>query len=82
MTEDRKPVFEQRLGAIRVTIWENKDKDGSVFYNTTVVRRFKSGGDEWSNSNSYTGLADLALLEEAVQLGKAWLRKQALGVAA
>ena len=78
MKDERKPVFEERLGAIRVTIWENSDKEGNVFHNTTVVRRFKSGADEWSNSNSYTGLSDLALLKEAVDLARAWLISQSL----
>ena len=78
MSDEKKPVFEQRLGAIRVTVWENKDKEGGVFYNSTIVRRYKSGDDEWSNSNSYTGLADLALLKEAVELARRWVTSRTL----
>ena len=57
---------------------ENADKKGNVFYNVTVVRRYQSAPDEWSNSNSYTGLGDLALLREAVDLAAAVLREKAV----
>ena len=67
----RKPgVFEERLHNVRVSIWENNDKDGKAFHNTTIVRRYKSGDDEWSNSNSYTGLGDITLLERAAGLAR------------
>jgi len=70
-------VFEARLGAIRLTIWENGGKDDSVFYNVNIVRRFKSGDDEWSSTSSFTGLSDLALVSEATRMAQGFLRSQA-----
>ena len=78
---DSKPdnlVYEERLGAIRVTIWENHDKNGNVFHNVNVVRRYQVGS-EWSNSDKFTGLSDVALLREAVELAQTWLRSYSLG---
>jgi hypothetical protein len=72
-----KPAFEERVGSVRVSIWKNKDKNGKPFYNTTLVRRFKAG-EEWDNSNSYTGLSDLALLQEATTLAQGFLRSELL----
>ena len=66
-------VFEQRIGSVRLSIWENVDKEGNCYYSSNIVRRFKAG-DEWSNSSSFTGLSDLALLREAVELAIAWHR--------
>ena len=81
MTEDKKPIFEQRVGSVRLSVWKNEDKDRNTFHNVTIVRRYKSGDDDWSNSNSYTGLSDLALLGEAVELAREYLRDVALGAA-
>jgi len=80
MNDKKKPVYEERIGPVRLSIWENQDRNGEVFHNVRVVRRFKSEGEEWANSNTYTGLSDLALLEEAVQLAQSWLRQQRQGV--
>jgi len=79
--EQQKPVFEHRLGSIRVTVWENTDKEGNTFYNTALVRRYQSGSGEWSNSSSFTGLSDLALLGEALELARTWIRSHSLGQA-
>ena len=73
--ETKKPVFEQRVGAIRVTIWENRDKNKEVFHTTNIVRRYKAGDgpDDWKDSTSFTGLSDLAHLGQAYQLAQAFL---------
>jgi hypothetical protein len=75
-------VFEERLHNVRVTIWENRDKEGKSFYNVNVSRRYQSGQGEWSNSNYYTGLGDIALLKAAVALAEDWLRQRTLGAVA
>ena len=63
--EKKKPVFERRLNHIRVSVWANKSEHGA-FYNTVIVRRYKDG-DEWKDSTSFNGLADLALVSEATR---------------
>ena len=70
-------VFETRVNSVCVSIWKNEDENGPEFHNVTIVRRYKSG-DEWSNSNSYTGLGDLALLSEAVEVAKEWIRNKSV----
>lgn len=80
-SEKKRPenlIFESRLNNIRVSIWEKVDKQGGVFHNVTIVRRYRSAPDEWSNSNSFTGLGDLALLRGAVDLAETVLREQAI----
>jgi len=69
MTQEKaKPVFEHRLNHIRVSVWANKSDHGR-FFNTVIVRRYKDG-DEWKDSTSFNGLADLALVGEATRLAR------------
>lgn len=71
-----KPVFEQRFNHIRLTIWENVNKN-SKFFNTVVTRRYKDG-TEWKESSSFSGLGDLALVSAAVRSAEEFLRGKAL----
>ncbi len=79
MTQEKKQpenlAFETRIGKIRLSIWANTDKNGNTFHNVTIARRFESAPGEWSNSNSYTGLGDIAQLRQAVDIGEEWLRR-------
>lgn len=77
MTDNKKPdnlVFEQRLGSVRVSIFQNIGKDRKPFHNTTITRRYQDGNGNWVNSDKFTGLGDLALLREATELATTWLR--------
>lgn len=59
-----KPVYEKRLGSIRLAVFEN-ESDGRRFFNASITRSYKDG-DEWKESNTFNGLHDLALLKEVV----------------
>lgn len=72
MTTNNKPVFERRLNNIRVSVWANANDKGTWF-NTVVTRRYKDGEEEWRDSNSFSGLADLALVAEAVRLARDYI---------
>ena len=66
MNERSKPVFEASLRQIRASVFKNHTKDGKAFYNTHLVRRYKSGIDEWSNTSHFTGEADLVLARQLI----------------
>ena len=65
MNEKSKPVFEASLRQIRASVFRNHDKDGKPFFNTHLVRRYKSG-EEWANSSYFTGEADLVLARRLI----------------
>lgn len=67
-----KPAFDRRLGAVRIAIWENDSDDGTPWWNVSLVRRYKDG-DDWKETGTFNGLADLALVKEAVNLAAAWI---------
>ena len=76
MTENKRPVFEAKLRQIRASVFKNTGKDGNAYFNTQLVRRFKSGDDEWSNSSHFTGEADLVLARELINEALAFLRSE------
>ena len=59
-----KPVYEKRLGSVRVAVFEN-ESDGRKFFNASLTRSYKDG-DEWKESSTFNGLHDLAVLKEVV----------------
>lgn len=59
-----KPVYDKRLGNIRVAIFEN-ESDGRVFFNASLTRRYKEG-EEWKDTSTFNGLHDLAVVKELV----------------
>ena len=52
-----RPAYAKRIGNVRVTVWENQN-EGTTFFNTSVVRRYKDG-DEWKETNNLNGLSDI-----------------------
>ena len=40
------------LGNITAAIWANKTKDGRVWFNVTVTRRYKDG-DQWKDTSTF-----------------------------
>ena len=77
MNEGSKPVYETKLRQIRASVFKNHGKDGKPFYNTHLVRRYKSGENEWSNSSHFTGEADLVLARQLIDDVLNFLRKEA-----
>ncbi len=77
-SEDRnRPVFEKRLGAIRVAVWANVSPANDTWWNISIVRRYRDG-EEWKEANTFNGLGDLALVKEGVTLAAAWINAQEL----
>ncbi len=56
---NNRPAYAKRVGSIRVTVWQNQTAEGKTFFNSSLVRRYKDG-DEFKESNSLNGLADIA----------------------
>ena len=56
---NNRPAYAKRVGSIRVTVWQNQTADGKAFFNSSLVRRYKDG-DEWKETNTLNGLADIA----------------------
>ena len=66
-----KPANTIRSGSIKVTIWQNKGKDGH-FYSATFSRPFKDEQGNWKNGSSF-GLRDLESLLNAALEAKEWI---------
>ena len=71
------PVFQKKLGSIRIAVFENTTKDGRMWHNVRITRQFRRG-EGWGEAPTFNGLADLALVEEGIRQAKAWLNEQVL----
>ena len=76
MNAKQKPVYETKMRQIRAAVFQNEGKDGNPFYSTQLVRRYKSGDDEWTNSSNFTGEADLVLAKQLIVEVLDFLAKQ------
>ena len=70
--EKNKPSYEKRLGNVRVAIWENTTEEGKNWHNVAITRRYKQNGD-WKEAATFSGLGDLALVGECVDVAKSWI---------
>lgn len=66
-----KPVHQIQLGRIRAAIWANTAKNGDVWFNVTVTRRFKDG-EEWQDTTTF-GCDDLPIVAKAADMAYAWI---------
>jgi len=76
----QRPVFEKRLNHIRVCVWQNVS-DGKPWYNVVFTRRYRDGED-WHHTTTFNGLADLALVREAVDLARDFILAAEAGAGA
>jgi hypothetical protein len=75
-TNGTPPVFERRLGSIRVAVFENPSETG-LWWTASLVRRYKDkDSDEWRDANNFNGLQDLAVVQEAVGLAQQFIRER------
>ncbi|MCC7086550.1 MAG: hypothetical protein IT427_16245 [Pirellulales bacterium] len=85
MEKKNRPCYEQRLGNIRVAIWENvNEKDGNnpeqparKWYNVAITRRFRTS-DGWKEAPTLNGLGDLAQAASAIRLAEEWINARSL----
>lgn len=47
-----KPIATYRVGAAKVSVWENKRQDGTTWKNFKVEKLYKQG-DKWETSSSF-----------------------------
>ena len=78
--EKKKPCYEQRIGNIRVAVWENlAESNGGggnsaprLWYNVALSRRYKVG-TQWQEASTLNGLGDLAQAKVALGLAEQWI---------
>jgi hypothetical protein len=75
--EKNKPKATYQIGSARVTVWENKGKDGSLWKNFEIDKVYQKEG-KWLTSNHFNesellelkSAIDKAIAEESVQVKK------------
>lgn len=67
--DKNRPVYEERLGNIRLSIWANSNERGT-YHNVNIVRKYRDADGVYRDTNTFTGLADLALVAEATRIAR------------
>ena len=78
--ETVQPAFEVRLNNIRLSVWRNTSERGDWFNVVPVRRYFDKEGEQWKDSGTFNGLADIALLMEGLRLCRDFLAAQDIEV--
>jgi len=75
MKKNTSPIWQKRLGPIRVAVFENTTNDGDkVWHTCSCVRRYKDG-DEWKDSTTLSGLGDIALAKTGLELAMEFIAR-------
>ena len=67
--ENNRPVFEARLNAVRVAVFENQH-DESCWLSATLSRTYRDDNGNYKTTHSLNGVADLVLASEALAQAK------------
>jgi hypothetical protein len=75
--EKQKPKATYQIGSAKVTVWENKGKDGTTWKNFKVEKLYQKDG-KWLTTNSFNesellelkSAIDKAIAEESVKVKK------------
>ena len=68
------PVYQKRIGAVRGSVWTHEN-DGRVYFNTSLVRRYKEL-DEWKETSSLNGTADIVAAQEVMRCCLDFIHRQ------
>ena len=66
---NRMPAYVKRIGSLRASVWEMKS-DSRTYWNISLVRRFKQGGEgnsEWKDTSTLNGSGDAVAAIEALR---------------
>ena len=72
--ENKGPAFQKRVGAVRGSVWTNEN-DGRIYFNTSLVRRYKDG-DEWKEVSTFNSSADIVAAQEVLRCCLQFIHKQ------
>lgn len=71
--EKTRPVYSKKIGAIRTSVWTGGNEE-KTFFNISIARIYRDG-DQFKESNTLNGLADVACLKEALIHVANWLSR-------
>lgn len=69
--EKNRPVYSKKIGAIRASVWAGGNEE-KTFFNISISRVYRDG-DQFKESNTLNGLADVACLKETLIHVANWL---------
>jgi len=77
-TGGNKPVYEIRMGRIRVSFWKNTNSKQETWFSCVLTRSYKDSEGAWKNSHSL-GLDDLLVAGEVLKQAALWIYQERQG---
>ena len=77
MEDRKKPMHEIRLGAIRVSVWSNVNRDGSRWHTITLGRLYKDDQGRWQVAQHYKP-QNLSDLVGAINTAHDWIEQRSI----
>ncbi len=77
MADKNTPIHEIRLGAIRVSVWSNVNRDGSRWHTITLGRLYKGDQGRWQVAQHY-GPQNLSDLARAITTAQDWIEQRSI----
>lgn len=72
--ESKRPVHSVKIGAVRCSVFLNRNAETGKEFPSAVISRTYKSGDTFKDSNSYS-LKNLSLLETVAGNAKAWIKE-------
>ena len=64
-TQNQRPAFEVKVGAIQGSAWKNESEDGLYYYMVSITRLYKNRQNRWQRSTSFRQ-TDLSAIGDVV----------------
>jgi hypothetical protein len=74
----KEPAYKKRFGNIHVAVWPNQKENGEVWYNTSIIRKYREG-NEWKDATTYSR-DELLLVAKAADVANSWIWDQLTAV--
>ena len=73
------PIFMKRVGAVKLSLFENVAEGGQVFSNLALVRRYRAADTTWHDSNVLNGVVDAVSAAECLRCALEFMHRREEG---
>ena len=73
--ERNRPLVKWTRGSVQAGVFENRGKDGRVWHNVSIIRRYKAADGSYRDASTYA-VADLVQVVKLAEQAEAWIAER------